>query len=83
MISCGMVPLMVDPVPKNYPYPGFRVWRLNEMGLVNFIKGLESFAKLEEEMVSMRTGMRSDSEGKKKGEASGSGVGKGKGKKVC
>ncbi|KAK4264870.1 hypothetical protein QN277_025992 [Acacia crassicarpa] len=58
MYSMGVPTAVLDLNPhfrSNYRQPGFRVWRLNHMGLTTFVQGLESTCEREEQMVKVRT----------------------------
>lgn len=58
----GLVSNVFNAIPPlmNYPDAGFKVWRLNEKGLVTFVKGLDLAASHEMLMVTDRTGTLDD-----------------------
>ncbi|KAF7839731.1 hypothetical protein G2W53_008213 [Senna tora] len=84
LVSHGFktIPLLHSCNNTFYPSIGFRVWRLNDVGVINFVRGLDAAVKNEEECVLSKTVEESSSD-KEKGEEVTSIVDdKGKGKQV-
>ncbi|KAF7839658.1 uncharacterized protein G2W53_008140 [Senna tora] len=65
-----------------YPSPGFRVRRLNDVGVINFVRGLDAAVKNEEECVLSKTVEESSSDEEKEKEVTSNVDDKGKGKQV-
>ncbi|KAF7839793.1 hypothetical protein G2W53_008275 [Senna tora] len=83
LVSHGFktIPLLDSCNNACYPSPGFRVWRLNDVGVINFLSGLDATVKNEEECVLSKTVEESSSD-EKKGEVTSNVDDKGKGKQV-
>ncbi|KAF7839992.1 hypothetical protein G2W53_008474 [Senna tora] len=65
-----------------YPSPGFRVWRLNDVGVINFVRGLDAAVKNEEECVLSKTVEESSSDEEKGEEVTSNVDDMGEGKQV-
>ncbi|KAF7839802.1 uncharacterized protein G2W53_008284 [Senna tora] len=84
LVSHGFktIPLLDSCNNACYPSPGFRVWRLNDVGVINFLRGLDATVKNEEECVLSKTVEESSSDEKKGEEVTSNVDDKGKGKQV-
>ncbi|KAF7839653.1 uncharacterized protein G2W53_008135 [Senna tora] len=72
LVSHGFksIPLLDSCNNACYPSPGFRVWRLNDVGVINFVRGLDVAVKNEEECVLSKTVEESSSDEEKREEDS-------------
>ncbi|KAF7839672.1 hypothetical protein G2W53_008154 [Senna tora] len=84
LVSHGFksIPLLDSCNNACYPSPGFRVWRLNDVGVINFVRGLDAAVKNEEECVLSKTVEESSSDKEKEEEVTSTVDDKGKGKQV-
>ncbi|KAF7839745.1 hypothetical protein G2W53_008227 [Senna tora] len=84
LVSHGFkkIPLLDSRNNACYPSLGFRVWRLNNVGVINFVRGLDATVKNEEECVLSKTVEESSSDEEKGEEVTSNVDDKGKGKQV-